>query len=449
MPSSCYPASSFFNLGAASEPWNINGPGFITYTFSSPVTSATIGYSIVDNADYGTISINGPGTLQLSNPCNLSITGNTIQGAIPAGSGDVRLTVSSNQPFTVITFRDDPNSATLIKQGNLCNFQLTTPQTSPTIVSCPKLYLDTKCYNTTMAQTTLMSLFSTDPTWTCRPATIGGVPCNQSNTSIQMITPLPFGCFFNPDGTLTYPAGTKPFDSKGTYYYKLCSLANPSICSENYRVDFGIQPTIEYELYPTACASFVYGQFQLYGVTNVFSDLLFNPTTSGQCSTFVPATVPYHVTMIETTSPLNPYYRINYTGEVELRPGVNPATVPLTRQELFYRICDTRYPTICVEKNYQIVRCNGARNTINTENEKANDALVEISPNPSLDSFTLFFDNEMKFATIEIYNIVGQLIQSTSIVNTSEHTVTNLEKGIYIIKVSTNEKVLTKKIIKQ
>jgi uncharacterized delta-60 repeat protein len=126
--SNCNPNAIYAGSGVRSDPFNF---GSIIYTFSQPITSANIGYSIFDRyVDSGYISINGCGTLTLSNPCGLTVSGgNIITGAISSNnglssSGNVTITVSSNKPFTTITFTDDPNSATFISQSNLCSFSL-------------------------------------------------------------------------------------------------------------------------------------------------------------------------------------------------------------------------------------------------------------------------------------------------------------------------------------
>ncbi len=148
----CAPSGIYTGIGAASSPWIVGGN--LTYTFSSPVTSARISYSIFDgnSEDFGYITINGCGNLQLTNPCGVTISGNMITGSISSftnfASGNVSLTVSSNQPFTSIKYSDDSGSGSLIKQGNLCDFILTpyptacnlpTPILSATNINIPCL----------------------------------------------------------------------------------------------------------------------------------------------------------------------------------------------------------------------------------------------------------------------------------------------------------------------
>ena len=185
--SHCSPSGIYTGIGAASAPWNVGGN--ITYTFSTPVTSATISYAIFDkNDDYGSITINGCGNLQLSNPCGVTINGNIITGSISSltnwASGNVSLTVSSNQPFTTITYNDDPQSGSLIEQGNLCDFVLTpytcnlpTPVLSATSLNIPCLATTTNLNSITASNTPNSSCTTPDTlTWH------SGTPATGANT---------------------------------------------------------------------------------------------------------------------------------------------------------------------------------------------------------------------------------------------------------------------------
>lgn len=131
---SCTGTSAYIGCGAAS--WPYQGNGYLTYTFSQPVTRADISYSIFDSIyDYGYIKTNSCGPTLLSNTCGIAIGGTYADGVMITGSftgtgfrnGNVKLTVSSapDKPFTTITFKDDISSLTLIEQGNLCTFNLT------------------------------------------------------------------------------------------------------------------------------------------------------------------------------------------------------------------------------------------------------------------------------------------------------------------------------------
>lgn len=73
---------------------------------------------------------------------------------------------------------------------------------------------------------------------------------------------------------------------------------------------------------------------------------------------------------------------------------------------------------------------------------------LKICPNPVKNSLYLSFDNEM--STVSIFNLVGQEVLSKEI-NATNATIaiSHLASGTYIVKVTSNEKVHTSKIIKE
>jgi uncharacterized delta-60 repeat protein len=132
---SCPLTSAFNGLGFwTGESLNT---GFVTYTFSQPLTSATISYSTIDGnyndgvnppsgADIGLITTNSSGVVTLANACGVSISGNVLTSSYINGFGDARVTVSSTCPFTSITLTNIGAQSGWV-QGNPCNFVLTTP----------------------------------------------------------------------------------------------------------------------------------------------------------------------------------------------------------------------------------------------------------------------------------------------------------------------------------
>ena len=98
--------------------------GSLTYTFSKPVTSATVSYSAVTNDDVATVTINGCGTPTLSSSCRFNVAGNIVS-CDNGFYGDAVLTVTSGGlPFTTITITNI-NNASGIVMGNPCKFLLT------------------------------------------------------------------------------------------------------------------------------------------------------------------------------------------------------------------------------------------------------------------------------------------------------------------------------------
>ncbi len=111
------------------------------------------------------------------------ITG-SISSLTNWASGNVSLTVSSNQPFTTITYNDDPQSGSLIEQGNLCSFILTpytcnlpTPNLSANSLNIPCLATTTNLNSITASNTPNSSCTTPDTlTWH------SGTPATGANT---------------------------------------------------------------------------------------------------------------------------------------------------------------------------------------------------------------------------------------------------------------------------
>ena len=74
-------------------------------------------------------------------------------------------------------------------------------------------------------------------------------------------------------------------------------------------------------------------------------------------------------------------------------------------------------------------------------------ASFKMYPNP-VSATTLFFTID-KEATVKIYNVLGELVKSKTISNSNNKiNIANLVKGIYLVKVKTENSFITKKIIK-
>lgn len=104
---------------------NVMIGGNLVYTFSSPVYSVRINYTLIDGGiDVANISVNGGGVMTLSSPCGMSVAGSQVTGT--AGTGlfsDTSITVTSTLPFTTITTTNAGTSSnTGYVQGNPCTF---------------------------------------------------------------------------------------------------------------------------------------------------------------------------------------------------------------------------------------------------------------------------------------------------------------------------------------
>ncbi|WP_395058000.1 endonuclease [Flavobacterium sp.] len=92
--------------------------------------------------------------------------------------------------------------------------------------------------------------------------------------------------------------------------------------------------------------------------------------------------------------------------------------------------------------------CTGLGNKSgNTDEIKATiNSNFNIYPNPSNGNFNIYFDNSNESYCVEIYSLIGEKVFDKKNTNAIE-SVSNLQKGIYLIKVSNGNESITKKII--
>lgn len=129
----CLPNAAFAGNGWWTGGITSGVGGFVTYTFSQPITSARVTYSAVNGpngsgTDVGRININGGGILTLTNPCGVTVTGDVLTASLGGPTtnnyGDVSITVNSTCPFTTIRLLNIGRQTGWV-QGNPCNFILT------------------------------------------------------------------------------------------------------------------------------------------------------------------------------------------------------------------------------------------------------------------------------------------------------------------------------------
>jgi hypothetical protein len=79
------------------------------------------------------------------------------------------------------------------------------------------------------------------------------------------------------------------------------------------------------------------------------------------------------------------------------------------------------------------------------ESDKLN---LKIYPNPFSDVIKLANNNNLRFTSIELLNTIGDVVLSFD-VSSTEMNLSNLPKGMYSLKFTTNDNVLFKKVVKQ
>ncbi|TBX70978.1 T9SS type A sorting domain-containing protein [Flavobacterium silvisoli] len=468
------------------DPPTIDSDSNYTYTFtpdpeqcSGPLSiNVIINNNVVDavDDDFSATPIN-----TLVNATTISVFDNDTLNGNPLTSALVSASIISTTPSMNPMPTIDSNGIITIPFGTpvgiyTIEYKLTdsvcsnysdnatvTVSVAPSITNCEKIYLDDLCYNASQSQTTTLTVFNNANNGfmnnTCDFAMIGNLPCNSSNVTIEMITPLKPGCTFNPDGTITIAAGTMPFE--GVSLYRLRSVNNPSVTSAPMIVNYRIQQRV----YPADCYIFLHAGSAPTGAyinnsVNVLTNSTINPNIDGDCG-LINAVLGQPnqsntVTITETTNPPNPYYKIDeLTGSVQFKDGycsnnLPPAPIlPEQAYGLTYTMCinNTTPYDFCYDGRVVFYYYYGRE----MEHKSKENKLV-IYPNPSSNGmFTLVFDEKINAGTIEVYNILGQKIKQASLQNTTEHLLdlNNAPTGTYLLRIHDGKQEIVKRVVIQ
>ncbi len=136
------------------------------------------------------------------------------------------------------------------------------------------------------------------------------------------------------------------------------------------------------------------------------------------------------------------------TGGVSLATGTSFTTPLLTATTVYY--VDATYNSCTTEKRTAVTAkeiCTSEINTINFAN------LFKVYPNPTTGKFKVAFNEQIETNNqIEIYNNLGVLIQEISISKHGSVTqidLTTYPKGIYLVKISTSNRIFVNKVFKK
>ena len=122
-------------------------------------------------------------------------------------------------------------------------------------------------------------------------------------------------------------------------------------------------------------------------------------------------------------------YNVNQTTPAFFRDNLYPAPI-------WNATC--HYPWILTK-----VSCNDCAIVNVPEIEKTNPTVY---PNPATNNFTVNLGNDEK-ANIQLFNIVGQQVYGETITGTAQVNVSNLNSGVYMLKINQNGKVYTTKVV--
>jgi hypothetical protein len=72
---------------------------------------------------------------------------------------------------------------------------------------------------------------------------------------------------------------------------------------------------------------------------------------------------------------------------------------------------------------------------------------ISLYPNPSTGNFTISYNNSNIPYTVEIFSLVGQVIFEKKNISETSVQITNIPKGVYVIKITNDSKSISKKMI--
>jgi endonuclease I/chitodextrinase len=125
----------------------------------------------------------------------------------------------------------------------------------------------------------------------------------------------------------------------------------------------------------------------------------------------------------------------NFSADETLRRKTS-ATVPATT---FNKTAD--WDVLSVDT------CNGLGNRAVNPKDNITAIEFEIYPNPSNGDFNVYFNNIEKGYSMEIYSVVGKKVYEKSNITTSNNTVSQLQAGIYLVKITKDSESVVKKVI--
>ncbi|WP_300567250.1 endonuclease [Flavobacterium sp.] len=118
----------------------------------------------------------------------------------------------------------------------------------------------------------------------------------------------------------------------------------------------------------------------------------------------------------------------------------------ITRNNAIYARQNNRNPFID-HPEYVCQIWNVACAALSNEDFVLSDDSLKIYPNPSNGDFNIKFDNSYGNYSIEIFSLVGQKVYEKEYSNDDEISISNLQQGMYLVKVTKDSKSIIKKIV--
>ncbi|MDC8006021.1 SMP-30/gluconolactonase/LRE family protein [Aureisphaera galaxeae] len=140
-----------------------------------------------------------------------------------------------------------------------------------------------------------------------------------------------------------------------------------------------------------------------------------------------------------------------FTGSTQgsMDGDISEATFSLPNGIAFNDAGDTMYVTDFGPKNLRIIS-----GILSTEESQLQNSILRLSPNPAQDRLVLEGDLNEGTYTVSMYTISGQLLSEMSISSfgnriSEELNISNLQAGVYLVKISDGASTVTQRMIKK
>lgn len=145
-------------------------------------------------------------------------------------------------------------------------------------------------------------------------------------------------------------------------------------------------------------------------------------------------------------NPNNPFFPPH---DIEAGDTDTSEQMLFTFSYLAYQTGDENIIADSIIHQLHYLNCNPVHTVSLSENNVQNS--FSVFPNPVSNSLILSFQSEIQTAEVRVLNVIGEIVYTKTISNTSNATIdmTQLVNGLYFLQLLTNNKYFTQKFIKQ
>ncbi|MBL1281604.1 MAG: endonuclease [Fluviicola sp.] len=73
--------------------------------------------------------------------------------------------------------------------------------------------------------------------------------------------------------------------------------------------------------------------------------------------------------------------------------------------------------------------------------------MITVFPNPVIEEMTIAVNENLQLESVDVYSMTGTLVYTSSALEKNQYTIGELERGFYLVKITTDKGVLTEKVV--